>query len=78
MAKTVIEAFDSFLKDTVNLDPAQTKKAKGSLDWLVGPCIDKPVFLISFMNHEQAPQGARIKPHKKGGIFTAFPILHLN
>ena len=36
MAKTVIEAFNDFLKDTVNLDPEQTKKARSSRDWLVG------------------------------------------
>jgi hypothetical protein len=36
MAKTVIEAFNNFLDDTVNLDPEQTKKARGSREWLVG------------------------------------------
>lgn len=36
MAKTVIEAFNDFLKDTVNLDSEQTKKARSSRDWLVG------------------------------------------
>lgn len=36
MAKTVIEAFNKFLVDTVNLDPEQTKKARGSREWLVG------------------------------------------
>jgi hypothetical protein len=36
MAKTVIEAFNKFLVDTVNLDLDQTKKARGSRDWLVG------------------------------------------
>lgn len=36
MAKTVIEAFNKFMADTVNLDPDQTKKARGSREWLVG------------------------------------------
>lgn len=36
MAKTVIEAFNKFMIDTVNLDPDQTKKARGSREWLVG------------------------------------------
>lgn len=36
MAKTVIEAFNKFMTDTVNLDPNQTKKARGSREWLVG------------------------------------------
>jgi len=36
MARTVIEAFNSFLIDTVNLDPEQTKKARDSREWLVG------------------------------------------
>jgi hypothetical protein len=36
MAKTVIEAFNKFLVETVNLDPEQTKKARGSREWLVG------------------------------------------
>jgi hypothetical protein len=36
MAKTVIQAFNNFLADTVNLDNEQTKKARGSRDWLVG------------------------------------------
>lgn len=36
MAKTVIEAFNKFMVDTVNLDPDQTTKARGSRDWLVG------------------------------------------
>lgn len=36
MAKTVIEAFNIFLADTVNLDPEKTKKARGSREWLVG------------------------------------------
>jgi len=36
MVKTVIEAFNKFLVDTVNLDPEQTKKARGSREWLVG------------------------------------------
>lgn len=36
MAKTVIEAFNKFLVDKVNLEPEQTKKARDSRDWLVG------------------------------------------
>lgn len=36
MAKTVVEALNKFMADTVNLDPDQTKKARGSRDWLVG------------------------------------------
>lgn len=36
MATTVIEAFNEFLSDTVNLDPEKTKKARGSREWLVG------------------------------------------
>ncbi|MEI6056690.1 MAG: nucleotidyltransferase, partial [Lentisphaerota bacterium] len=36
MAKTVIEAFNKFMTDTVNLDSDQTKKARGSREWLVG------------------------------------------
>jgi hypothetical protein len=36
MAKTVVEAFNKFMADTVNLDPDRTKKARGSRDWLVG------------------------------------------
>jgi len=36
MAKTVITAFNEFLKNTVNLDPDETKTARNSRDWLVG------------------------------------------
>jgi hypothetical protein len=36
MAATVIQAFNEFMANTVNLDAAETKKAKGSRDWLVG------------------------------------------
>lgn len=36
MAKTVIEAFNEFMADTVNLDPEKTTKARSSRDWLVG------------------------------------------
>lgn len=36
MAKTVIDAFNDFQNDTVNLDPERTKKARSSRDWLVG------------------------------------------
>ncbi len=35
MATTVIQAFDDFMVNTVNLDPEQTKIARGSRDWLV-------------------------------------------
>ena len=35
MAKTVISAFNEFLKNTVNLDPDETKTARRSRDWLV-------------------------------------------
>ncbi len=36
MAKTVIEAYNTFMAETVNLDPDRTKKARGSREWLVG------------------------------------------
>lgn len=36
MAQTVNEAFNEFLKEIVNLDPEETKKARGSRDWLFG------------------------------------------
>lgn len=36
MAQTVNDAFNEFLKETVNLDAEQTKKARGSRDWLFG------------------------------------------
>lgn len=36
MATTVIEAFNKFMTDTVNLDPDDSAKAKGSRDWLMG------------------------------------------
>ncbi len=36
MALTVIEAFNEFMVDTVNLDPEQTTKARSSREWLVG------------------------------------------
>jgi hypothetical protein len=36
MATTVIQAFNKFIAETVNLDPEQTKKARGSREWLVG------------------------------------------
>jgi len=35
MATTVIQAFNEFLTDTVNLESEITKKARGSKDWLV-------------------------------------------
>jgi len=34
MAKTVIEAFETFMKDRINIDPEQSKSAKKSRDWL--------------------------------------------
>lgn len=36
MAQTVIQAFNKFMANTVNLDPEETKKARGSRDWLMG------------------------------------------
>lgn len=36
MATTVIQAFNEFLRDKVNLDPDKTVKARNSRDWLVG------------------------------------------
>lgn len=65
MAKTVIEAFNKFMAETVNLDPDQTKKARGSREWLVGqietfsnndakfPSIysEKNIFFGSFSRH---------------------------
>ena len=36
MATTVIQAFNEFLQDKVNLDPEKTKKGRNSRDWLVG------------------------------------------
>lgn len=35
MAKTVITAFNEFLKDTINLDPEETKTARKSRNWLI-------------------------------------------
>ena len=35
MVRTVNEAFDVFLKDYVNLDPNETKRARSSRDWLL-------------------------------------------
>ena len=36
MATTVIQAFNEFLRDKVNLDPDKTTKGRNSRDWLVG------------------------------------------
>lgn len=36
MGLTVIQAFEKFMTDNVNLDPDDSKKAKGSRDWLMG------------------------------------------
>lgn len=35
MAKSVISAFEEFLKNTINLDAEQVKKARNSRDWLI-------------------------------------------
>lgn len=50
MAKTVIEAFNKFLVDTVNLDPERTKKARGSREWLVGQIQTFPTDDTKFPN----------------------------
>ena len=42
MASTVNSAFDEFMKNTVNLDSAETKKARGSRDWLLEQIHDFP------------------------------------
>lgn len=36
MATTVDGAFSEFLRDYINLDPEDTKKARNSKDWLIG------------------------------------------
>ena len=36
MAKTVNQAFDIFLKNVVNLDSEQTRRARHSRDWMIG------------------------------------------
>jgi hypothetical protein len=36
MATTVIQAFNEFLKDIVNLDSDISKTARSSRDWLLG------------------------------------------
>jgi len=36
MATSVIQAFNEFLRDIVNLDPEKTAKGRNSRDWLVG------------------------------------------
>ena len=43
MATTVISAFNEFLKDKVNLDPEQTKKARASKDWLINQIHNFPI-----------------------------------
>lgn len=48
MARTVIETFNKFLRETVNLDSEQTKKARSSRDWLFGQ-------IVSFQNDETFP-----------------------
>lgn len=42
MATTVTSAFNDFLKNTVNLDAEQVKKARSSRDWLIGKIRDFP------------------------------------
>jgi len=42
MAKTVIAAFNEFMKDSVNLDNDRTKKARKSRDWLIEQILDFP------------------------------------
>lgn len=42
MATTVTSAFEEFLRNTVNLDSEQSKKARSSRDWLVGQVHEFP------------------------------------
>lgn len=42
MASTVIEAFDVFLRDTVNLEPTDTRNARSSRNWLLGQIQELP------------------------------------
>lgn len=42
MARTVIEAFEVFLRDTINLDSGQTGVAKRSRDWLMDRIAEFP------------------------------------
>ena len=35
MAKNVVEAFNEFLKDKVNIDKSKSDTAKASRDWLI-------------------------------------------
>ncbi len=51
MARTVISAFDEFMKDTVNLRKADTDDARGSRNWLIGKMDDfekDEVFPVSY------------------------------
>jgi hypothetical protein len=40
MATAVIAAFNEFMKDTVNLEKADTDDARASRDWLIGKIND--------------------------------------
>lgn len=42
MALTVVQAFNEFMANTVNLDPSDTKKAKGSREWLMEQMLTFP------------------------------------
>lgn len=42
MAKTVITAFNEFMKDSVNLDSERTNRARASRDWLVEKILNFP------------------------------------
>lgn len=51
MATTVIAAFNEFMKDTVNLEKADTDDARASRDWLIGKISDfenDEVFPVSY------------------------------
>lgn len=51
MATTVIAAFNEFMKDTVNLEKADTDDARASRDWLIGKINDfenDEVFPVSY------------------------------
>lgn len=48
MAKSVIQAFNEFLKDTVNLDQDITLKARASRDWLMKKISEFPVKQTDF------------------------------
>lgn len=50
MASTVTAAFNEFLKNTVNLDPEDTKMAKSSREWLLGQVQRFPSLSDTFPN----------------------------